>query len=180
MKTRNSASALSNIELEQWAQTLGLRRFLGVFPDNKLPRLAMFIRREWTLICNLSTINQKGTHWIALSRKQEKLKIFDSLALDRVCDWTGYGCNVEDIINRLMYKRQILRIIYEPRYPIQSLFSVLCGYFVLQFIYIEEKGESGLDLLPFTQVPSKLMNNDIIVMKNFLKISVHTIYEKMK
>lgn len=173
------STALNNAELERWAATFDLPNFWGVFPDDGLPRFRDLERlEEWSLICNMSDMGEVGTHWIGLTRDGPTVKVFDSLNLVKPCSRRGLSCNLNRVLTRLLEEQSIDRVRRLPPTRIQSPLSELCGYFVLEFLYLEglsrtEKSELGLS--PYTLNQSKLKSNDVILMANFVKILSRTL-----
>ena len=56
------------------------RHFSGVYSKDQIP----LIDNEKSLIFNLQNSNQKGSHWVSLSRKNNNVFIFDSFGVAHV------------------------------------------------------------------------------------------------
>ena len=72
-----------------------------------------------SLIFNLQNSNKKGSHWIALSRKNNKIFIFDSFGVAHIPK------NIYDIYKKFNIITNIYRI--------QHINSNLCGLFCVLF-----------------------------------------------
>ena len=89
--------------------------FSGTFSKDQIP----LIENNKSLIFNLQNSDQKGSHWLSLSRKNNNIFIFDSF---------GIG----DIPNNL-YKIYKNYNIITNIYRLQHLNSILCGLFCVLF-----------------------------------------------
>ena len=89
--------------------------FSGVYSKDQIP----LIENNKSLIFNLQNSDQKGSHWVALSRKSNNIFISDSF---------GIG----DIPNNL-YKIYKNYNIITNVYRIQDINSNLCGMFCVLF-----------------------------------------------
>ena len=89
--------------------------FSGVYSKDQIP----LIKNNKSLIFNLQNSDQKGSHWVSLSRKNNNIFIFDSF---------GIG----DIPNEL-YKIYKNYNIITNIYRIQDINSNLCGMFYVLF-----------------------------------------------
>ena len=106
-----------------------------------------------TYIFNLSKINEKGTHLVAISLKNKKVIYFDSF---------GLPCTNKDILTFIYsinkkYKYNTMQI--------QHLKSNYCGIYCLAFVMHQDKGnqkiENFLNIFKYTK--NKLENDNIVV-----------------
>ena len=89
--------------------------YLNTFSKDEMP----LIKNNESLISNLQNSNQSGSHWIALSRNNRNIFIFDSFAI-------GYiPKNIYDIHKNFNIITNIYRI--------QDINSNLCGLFCILF-----------------------------------------------
>ena len=91
------------------------KSYLGTFSNDEIP----LIKNNKSLIFNLQNSNEKGSHWISLSRKDNNIFIFDSF---------GIG-HVPKKIYKIYKKFKIITNIYR----IQHINSNLCGLFCILF-----------------------------------------------
>ena len=89
--------------------------YLNTFSKDEIP----LIENNKSLIFNLQNSNEKGSHWIALSRTNKNIFIFDSF---------GVGYIPKNIYN--IYKK--FNIIINI-HRIQDINSNLCGLFCVLF-----------------------------------------------
>ena len=105
-----------------------------------------------TYIFNLSKINEKGTHLVAISLKNNDVLYFDSF---------GLSCENKDILSFIYsvnnkYQYNALQI--------QHLTSNYCGLYCLAFVMQQDKGNKKIDkFLQMFNVNNKLENDDIVV-----------------
>ena len=104
---------LSNILINNLLKNF--KNFEGCYSKDQIP----LIENNNSLIFNLQNSDQKGSHWVSLSRKNNNIFIFDSF---------GIG----DIPNRL-YKIYKNYNIITNIYRIQDINSNLCGLFCVLF-----------------------------------------------
>ena len=91
------------------------KSYLDTFSKDEIP----LIENKKSLIFNLQNSNEKGSHWIALSRKDNNIFIFDSFGI-------GY---IPKKIYEIYKKFNIVTNIYR----IQDMNSNLCGLFCVLF-----------------------------------------------
>ena len=91
------------------------KSYLSTFSKDEIP----LIENNKSLIFNLQNSNQSGSHWIALSRTNKNIFIFDSF---------GVG-HIPKNIYKIYKKFNIITNIYR----IQHINSNLCGLFSILF-----------------------------------------------
>ena len=106
-----------------------------------------------TYIFNLSKINEKGSHLVAVSLKNNNVVYFDSF---------GLPCTNKDILSFIYsinkkYKYNSMQI--------QHLNSNYCGLYCMAFIMHQDKDEQKFEnfLQMFNHSKNKLKNDDIVV-----------------
>jgi len=94
------------------------KNFKGVFSSNNIP----ILENNESVICNFSRVGEEGSHFIFLTREEEKLYYFDSLNLSFLPeDVAAYFLLYENVIN--LSKR------------IQHPNSSFCGFYcILAFL----------------------------------------------
>jgi len=110
--------SISNVMINNFLNSRD-ENFIGVFSSNELCNIDL--KNNKSLIVNLSSVNEPGTHFIAFHRKNKKLLMFDSLA----------SYIVTPTIKRFIIK-QNLKIIYSHN-KVQHDLSQYCGYFCIAF-----------------------------------------------
>ena len=111
----------------------------------------MDIKKNECYICNLSDSESKGTHFVAIRVKHDKVLYFDSF---------GRPCNNKDILEKLKLMG-FSEITYCMK-NVQYILSEMCGFFCLSFLLYTENhsAESFLDLFNETDLKR---NDDICV-----------------
>ena len=104
---------LSNIFINNLLKNF--KNFEGCYSKDQIP----LIENNKSLIFNLQNSDQKGSHWLSLSRKHDDIFVFDSF---------GIG----DIPNNL-YKIYKNYNIITNIYRIQDINSHLCGLYTISF-----------------------------------------------
>ena len=105
-----------------------LKQFLGVFPCDFLNDIKLKVND--TLIVNLSESSKKGSHFVALSIKNDNVIYFDSFGLK--CE-NPYILDVCKLNNK--------DIVYTDLQT-QDIKSYFCGYFCLSFLICDQNGTS--------------------------------------
>ena len=95
------------------------------------------------------SINQYGTHWIALHVNAENLTYFDSFSVEH--------------IPKEIWKFKGNKNIVTNIYRIQAYNSIVCGYFCSGFIYFMLKGKFLLDYTNLCSINDDEKNNKIIL-----------------
>ena len=91
------------------------KSYLDTFSKDEIP----LIGNNKSLIFNLQNSDQTGSHWIALSRTNKKIFIFDSFGIGHI------PRNIYDIYKNFNIITNIYRI--------QDIISNLCGLFTILF-----------------------------------------------
>ena len=91
------------------------KSYLGTFSKDEIP----LIENNKSLIFNLQNSNEEGSHWIALSRKDNNIFIFHSFGIGHIPK------NTYDIYKNFNIITNIYRI--------QHINSNLCGLFCVLF-----------------------------------------------
>ena len=117
------------------------KSYLDTFSKDGIP----LIENNKSLIFNLKNSNQAGSHWIALSRKDNNIFIFDSFAI-------GY-------VPKNIYEVYKNFNIITNLYRIQSIISNLCGLFCVLFcLYKVNNKNKFIEFLNFFNVNDYIKN----------------------
>ena len=144
--------ALSNIDILDWVDKLGIKHFRGVYSRDNLP--AKMNKKECGII-NLDSQIGPGTHWVCYRNIDKYCEYFDSFGLPMP----------EEVLTYLSTGGK--QIIYS-RDEIQERNSVLCGYWCLYFLYERQRGISFLNTIhnpQFNPVDHRVSHN--FLMNNF-------------
>jgi hypothetical protein len=130
--------------------------FKGVYSANE--EKPMLSDNE-CIILNLSDKNEKGTHFISVCKKRNKIILFDPIKIFEVIP--------QSIINYI--KKHNAKIVTNNQ-AIQDYSSDYCGYFCIAFVLLC----NSLNILEFTDLfytdKNLLVLNDVIVLKIIYKI----------
>ena len=100
---------LSNFYVNNLCKKLIGNYFIGTFACDKLNKKAETIlsrikrNKPFCLIVNLSPSHHKGTHFVAISYRNSKIVLFDSLALNYE------DPNITAFLNRISNQHQIVK-----------------------------------------------------------------------
>ena len=133
-----------------------LKKFIDVIPSDFLVPLTLKANEQY--IINLSDSNSKGTHFVALSIKDDHIIYFDSFGMD---------CTNHYIISKLIESRKNLVI---SKTPIQAINSYFCGYFCLAFLICDQYNHTLKNFLSLFQ--KNVDQNDYIcvhIIKNHIE-----------
>ena len=119
------------------------KNFEGVYSKDQIP----LIGNNKSLISNLQNSNQKGSHWVGLSRKNNDIFIFDSF---------GIG-HVPNNLYKIYKNYNIITNLYR----IQDLNSSLCGLFCVLFcLYKVDLKDKFISFLNLSN-PNNLLKNEL-------------------
>ena len=124
------------------------KRFDGVFSRDNLN----IFNKDGAYIINLDKYDNIGTHWVAIYLKNNNVTYFDSFGIEYIPK------EITKLINDKSIKSNIFRI--------QSLNSILCGYFYIGFI---EYTFNNLGLNEYTKLflVTDFDKNDQIILDYF-------------
>ena len=123
---------LSNFDLINWVNQLGIKHFRGVFSRDVLPSQ---IDEPEVGIMNLDSKIGPGTHWVCYRNVDKNVcEYFDSFGLIMPTELQKY---LQTSGEKIIYSTD----------EIQERDSVLCGYWCLYYLLERQKGKSILDIL---------------------------------
>ena len=118
---------LSSLDLNDWVEKLGIKKFRGVFSRDNLPKR---IRKEECGIINLDDFSGPGTHWVC----------WRNIEGEDICEYfDSFGLPMPTEVMEYLIKSG-KTLFYSPD-EIQERSSVLCGYILLVFILFIRKAE---------------------------------------
>lgn len=129
------------------------KKFLGVFPRDKLPKKIPY---PSCLVFNTDNSNNPGQHWLALFYDSKRnCEFFDSMGFD------------PSFYNLEVYIKKTSRKVSYLKRPLQSIFSTFCGYYCVLYILLRCRGKS---IFNFSKIFSKdSQKNDKFIKKMILK-----------
>ena len=101
-----------------------------------------------SLISNLQNSDQKGSHWVALSRKNNNIFIFDSIGVGQIPKNIYKICKSYNIITNI-YRKQDIN---------SNLYGMFCVLFCLYKVDSKNKFTSFLNLFN----PNNFLKNELI------------------
>ena len=126
---------MSNFDLLDWC------RYLKILINNVLSRdqTAPHNHKQALFIYNLEPSYMKGVHWTSTYVKNNVINYFDSFGLPPFQELVDHA------------KRKNLTLLHQDQ-QLQNLYSSVCGYYCLYFLYEMHNGVDYFDLLkPFTR-----------------------------
>ena len=123
-------------------------KFNGIYSRDNLPKV-----KNGAYVINLDEYSDIGTHWVALSVRNNNVTYFDSFGVEHIPK------EIKAFINNKNIKTNIFRI--------QAYDSIMCGYFCIGFIDFMLKGKT---LTEYTNLfsPNNFKKNDDIVLNYFM------------
>lgn len=153
-KAQQNKTGLTSCELECILRNLP--DFLGCFSQDMLESLR--IRSLPTsLIVNLDSSQEPGSHWIALIIRKKTLEIFDSFGLN----FHKWPRVLPRKLFNFLHRFALRRRVFISR-DIQSVTSTLCGFYCIYFLYNRLKF-SFRDCTNHFSVTNLNINDDILV-----------------
>ncbi len=132
--------------------------FIGAFPCDKIPAMSSRMKK-YSVIVNLDTSQEAGSHWIALLIKNKTVFYYDPL---------GQKNNNEHITD---YMNKFAVQLYNKQ-QIQSKLSDYCGLYCLGFIIHSNSCTSPINRFNamFCNSPPLFQFNDHIVVEYLINI----------
>ena len=144
---RMEEEGISNIYIDNLMNKIS-KTFWGTFSIDNIPLIKDDI---FSVIVNLSKQNEKGTHFIAVSSRKNRIIYFDSLGNQNI-----------DITLKKYLKKYKKQIIYS-NFQLQNLFSNHCGFFCISFILCMENDISLENFLKFFNRKNLYLNDYICI-----------------
>ena len=140
---------LSNFDLLNWVDYLGIKHFKGVFSRDSLPHQ---IKNNECGIVNLDSKLGSGTHWVAYRNGKSNVEYFDSFGLEMPFEVAQY---LDTSGKQIYYSGD----------EIQERDSVLCGYWCLYYLLERQKGVSMLNVIHNVEFDfnNQIINNRFII-----------------
>ena len=121
---------LSNFDLMDWVDKLGIKHFRGIYSHDGLQRN---IRKECGII-NLDDIKGAGTHWVCYRSLDSVVEYFDPFGLIMPNEARAY------------FHTSGKHIVYSMD-EIQNRSTVLCGYWCLYYLLERQQSSDILDVI---------------------------------
>lgn len=111
-----------DIDLKKTGKKLFGKRFVGVFPSDKIPKL----KKNHMIIANLDTSIEPGSHWVGIVKDKKNITwVYDS-----------YGRNIHKILPKLS---GMVKLKSTERDIEQKVEEDNCGARSLAFLYVFDK-----------------------------------------
>ena len=148
----NVRKGVSNRYLEDLIYKTTTSDFRGVFPKNHINQISIF-DGEASLVINTDLSFHKGSHFVGIIKKHDKIYYFDSLAQE-----------IPNFIQDFLLKFNLP--IIKSQTKIQADISEFCSFYCLGFILSDE---IGINLQRFTSLffrgneENLLLNDQLII-----------------
>ena len=150
---------ISNVYIDTILKGLNVKNFLGTFSSDTLPKQAVSME-NFSLVTNLSRKTEKGTHFVAIIKRNHTLLYLDSLAL---------SINLhQDILNFVTSIRNV-ETISTLKNACQNFNSVHCGFFCILFVLLFTYPAVANVCISFSKVLSKNDEMNDVVRKRLLQ-----------
>lgn len=152
---------ITNLEIVDFLTSQkNLQYFKGVYSSNNIPVKKLLLLNNFSIICNLSQVNEKGTHFITLIYKKfnnfSYILYLDSLSLNNVPE------EIQNFITQLDVNRKFILST-----ALQSTLSDTCGIFCIFFVMLFDLPISDIKLVKYDAV---LINNNEKCVRNIKKL----------
>lgn len=151
------AGGLTNGYIEKTGLKL-LKNFIGCYPVDLQPKN---LKKEFSIIFNLSKHNELGTHFVAISNQKNTFVYFDSLG--KPCTNNMLKSFIKANIKRKEYSYN--------RKKVQSDGSTFCGIFCLGFLLSQENKIPMNEFMKIFCKTNLRLNDEIIL--DFIKKCKH-------
>ena len=149
--------AVSNVFLSSLLNLFKWLEPVGIFSSNNIPP-KLKKEEKFTIICNLSRVEQPGTHFVSIIKRGSSI-----LYLDPLATYLDFNGDLSKFIESCS-PTSIMRL----EKPIQHEKSWLCGYFCVFFSLLYSRNVAGLKLEKF--VEEDILMNDCICIRNIATI----------
>jgi len=126
MKNLNFKKDLTNYDIMNICNELDIKLNSICMKDELRPNL-----KDGNYILNLQNHDQVGTHWVGFFKSKNNIYWFDAFGAPPMQ-------NEMDIFQKNGYN------IYYSNIQIQDINSILCGYFVIAFLYFINKSNGSI------------------------------------
>ena len=124
------------------------RSFQGTYSIDNIPTIK---NNDFSIIINLSKQNKKGSHFVAIFNKQNRIIYFDSLGSQNI------HRTLQKYIKK--YKKQVTY----SNIQLQHIFSNHCGFFCMSFILCLENDVTFNNFLDFFYRKKLHLNDNICI-----------------
>ena len=108
-------SKLFNIDIEKYLQSQPCKFFKGVFSSDNVT----FFDGNFVVVCNLSNIEEIGTHFVVVGRFERTILYLDSLSLNWVNE------NLKQYLNKISSSKKKITVLNHPiQTPLLSLIHI--------------------------------------------------------
>ena len=139
---------LTNIEINEYY--INEPRCNGVYSRNNLPKTI----KKGAYVINLDKYENTATHWVASFVKTNEAIYLDSFGIE----------HIPNEINKFIGNKNIKSNIFR----LQAYYSIMCGYYCIEFIDYMLKGKTLLDYANLFS-PNDFKKNDQVIKRIFKK-----------
>jgi len=133
--------------------------FHGVFSADTIP--TQLLQRDiFSIVCNLSKVDEPGSHFVTIISQPHKIFYIDSL---------GLPC-VTPAIDKFL--RKLRKPVFFNRRQIQHVSSKFCGFYCILFVLYFDRKETS----PLRFESTNLLLNDRVCVKKIQEILNKMIY----
>lgn len=155
-------AGLTNGFIDEFLEKVGVsEEYSGCYPVDLMPDR---VADSFSMVCNLSTSRQTGSHFVTVVGRERTITYYDSLAFPLVIASPQMYSRLES------YGKIIVRGV---RRPVQSLLSDFCGLFAIYYVLRNDPSRNASitsNLLPFSN--SNLRANDSICVENIDRLMI--------
>ena len=143
---------LTNWWMHDFLECITLQDYAGIYSSDNIP-MCVLMRRNFSIICNLSQQGEKGTHFTTICRRNNSYFLVDSIGLT----YETLPTALKEIVPRNIG-------IVHPK-PLQPILSNACGFYCIQFVLQYDSNINARNIKSFS---FNVEENDEICIYNII------------